>query len=214
MNFKKTFVSAVATVALSISLVAPMAFADSSQTASSTIDEGGEFTFQMGFSSVSFTAEGVTTSQSVIVQSSRGSVSFNDTHAYNDDGWSLSVHADDFKTSDGVYSIDSDNFRVWERSKAGCTMAASSPVVGGNNYQTITDGYLPTGPGSTAVPKGLPMSSDQKVVSGSEGRGCGASSVGLYYQLTVPAGTYTAGGSAVYTTDITLTNTMEVGEGD
>lgn len=212
MNFKSKLLGAFAALAVLASLSFSAVFADEKDT-SATAKEDGVVTASLTGNPISFGTGEVTTfvnSQRLVWRGT--GVSISDTQSYNDSEWFVSVSASDLIEAGNVYYIDSEYLSIWERSNPSCTNASDPllPVVGNNGYQGYVT-YLQEGPGGPGVPMG---DSDHNVVSGTEGRGCGPSSVGLYFSLTVPAGTYTGNGTAAYEGNVTLTNGHDVGEGD
>jgi hypothetical protein len=212
MKIKNKVLGVLATTAIVATLLVPSAYADE-KTTIATANEGGNVTASLTGNPIGFGAGTVTTETSSqrLVWSGTG-VSVSDTQSFNDSDWTVSVTASDLEIPNSAYFIGKENISIWERSNPSCSYETGTstitakPVVGGNQYQDYVT-YLQEGPGGP----GVPLVGDQNVVSGTMGRGCGPSHVGLYLALTVPAGTYTGNGNAVYQGDITLNNTFAVG---
>jgi hypothetical protein len=212
MNLKRTLISTVVALGLATSVMSPVALADTTEqgtTSEATVNEGGEFTFSLWGPAVTFTPATVTTSQSQTAPlggANHRVFQPNDTHSYNETGWQLQMEASDLTIAETSYFIDKTNLSV--RNGGGgphssCLWSGAPAPVGGNDYQDITFDL-----GSTFTP----LSSPVNIVSGSEGRGCGLFQINLVWELFVPAGTYTGGGTAVYSGDITISNVLGVGD--
>jgi hypothetical protein len=216
MKLKRFIATGLALIAITASFAAPTAFAQSDESASeATVAEAGSFTFQLWGPEIEFTPASVSSSTSQTVGLAWPNDSYphrvmtvNDQHAYNETGFSLSISATNIVSNvlnpgGTAYFIDKSNLSVKNVGGGPHSSCLAGGVyaqtVGGNAYQTITiapfSGYLP-------------MSSPIGIVDGSQGRGCKSFQINLDFKLFVPAGTYTGGGSAVYTGTVTVTNTL------
>jgi hypothetical protein len=208
MNFKKTVLSSFAIVALSLSMAAPVALAaDTEQdlrNAQASVTEGGSMNFGT-WQGVTFGSVTVTTTKGAETSEQPQLLEVNDSHS-SSFGYTLQLSADDLIEADGNYVIDNDNLLVRRSgfvAHSSCLGGAAKPVVGGNGYQKTTIGL-----GNAQTSLETPVT----LVSADAGRGCGLFHLGYMYQLDVPAGTYTGGGTAVYNADLTISNVAEVGD--
>lgn len=216
MNLKRTLVSTVAALGMAASVMAPVALAeDTTQqqtTSQASVADGGSFTFSIWGPAVSFSLATVSTNTTQTVSldgDNHRRIDVTDEYSYNPDGWTLQMTASDLETADGAYSIDNDNLSVWRQTGglswsclAGTLPPGMTPEVGGNEFQDITFNL-----GSTH----MPLSGAVPMLTGGIGRGCGTIQNGYGFELVVPAGTYTGGGTAVYTGDIIVSTVNEVG---
>jgi plastocyanin len=215
MKLKRLIASAFAAAAIVASFAAPLAIAQdttsSGQPTSSTVNEIGNFTFGLNGPAIAFQPAGVSSSVSQTVNLAWPNDSYphrvfnvNDQHSYNPVGYSLSITATNLTSGD--YFIDKSNLSVKNvgggpHSSCLYAVAPYNTVVGGNAYQVVT--YAP------GIQAGyVSLSTQHDIVSAGAGRGCRSFQINLDFRLLVPAGTYTGGGSAVYSGTVTITNTL------
>lgn len=206
MNFRKALTSVISAAMISGVMMMPSVQAADYGT-TMTVNEAGSLTYQLNTTAALFnTTVDVTNTQSGLSTSYRN-MSINDSHSYSL-GYVLTVESTDLvNTTNDSYYIDNTNLS-WNLIKRGWGDSCMSngfdrTPIGGNSWQTVT--------WANAL---LPLGAPATVASANSGIGCGNYAVGGDLNLVIPAGTYTANGTAVYQGSITVTNTLGVGDGN
>lgn len=223
MNLKKTVLSMLAVAALTISVAAPMPVLAEGSTGTSTtttVNEDGAFWYYLHPEPLvwgNVDSPGVTTTVNWTPSDVLGApVFWNNGYSHDPDGFALTLSATDLVS--GGYTIESENLSVMRYAQAygNCSVNAPTPSFTGLFNVGTTYPLTPeVGGNEFMVETWISSNSRQsfgegvavEVVDATAGRGCGLAEIDLSWGLSVPAGTYTGGDSAVYTGSVTLTAT-------
>jgi len=132
-------------------------------------------------------------------------INLNETHA-SSPGWTLSLEASDFHDS-STHLIENENIAMYSNNMTSqpgdCLFNESGDLAPNptNPFQTIT-------PLAASSASPVSLGGTVSLVTASAGRGCGVMGVSIFYKVNIPAGTYTGGGTTVYTSTLLLTSSV------
>jgi hypothetical protein len=209
MNLKKTVLSSLAVVALSLSMASPIAFAAEGNSVDGKVgvNEVGTFNFNLwGNQAPNFgTVDLDTTTGDQVLPTKSQQVDYHETRT-SSPGWTIQLTATDFEANDeSGHSIPASYL----------TVGAGSPYAGAwfsclkSSAVENTDNPFarPTVPTAQANLAGA-----VSILDADEGRGCGHFFQKLTWGMTVPQGTYTGGDATTFVSDITISTMAEAGE--
>jgi hypothetical protein len=213
MKLSSKVLGLFAAAAMIMSVTAPLTTAQSTavpgsqRSSSASVREDGTLTGAHLWSNLTFGTVGVTsqtggkTSPEVVI------MDLTDNRAYSH-GWTVQLSASDLvEQDDANRNISSENLLVSRNtasSQSGFGRQCDTNEANTSNpYQTPE--MLVTAGNAKPVGSGI------DVMSAKNGRGCGLVRSSLKYELNVPAGQYTGGGTAVYNGTVTVTTMAPVG---
>lgn len=187
MNLRKTVVSLFAAAALSMSIAAPVAFAEDSQSSRdyhATAEEDGVLTPAHLWSNMTFGAVGVTASSGGQLSQSN-ILEIEDTRA-GSPGWIVQVSTSGMIGENPAHFIEAENLTVKRNTANGLSGWRNACQFSGleanpSNPFQITNMLVTTD-------SSQPLTSGVNVISGEAGRGCGKVMANTTFTLTVPAG--------------------------
>jgi hypothetical protein len=208
MNLKKTVLSSLAVVALSLSMAAPIAFAAEGNSVDGRVgvNEIGTFNYNLwGSHAPNFGMTNLnTTTGDQVLPTRQQQVDYHELRTTSP-GWTIQLAASDFVADDNSsHQIDASYLSVTAGNPyAGAAFSCLKTSAIENEDNPFAPPTVPTSQSdlSDAVP----------IMRAEPGRGCGTFYQVLTWQLTVPQGTYTGGGETTYVSDITVSTMAEVG---
>ena len=204
---------------MTLGLAGPvMASGDTDIQVTVSIQESGKFNYAFwggGYDNllVGLGTIPVTTNTGGTIASVNQRINLNETHA-SSAGWALSLDASDF-TDSNSHLIENENIAMYSNSMVN----QYGDCLHGNAINPLDPAHSdlapnPTNPFQSITPLAassaspVSLGSTVSLVTASSGRGCGTMGVSIYYKVNIPAGTYTGGGTTVYTSTLLLTSSI------